>query len=131
MSVQIENLAAFRRDLKAAKDSSPRELAKGIKAAGVPVVDRAKQLAGAASRTGAHAGGFRAATSGARGNIVNRVRYAGGAEWGSRGKWAGFNRYGARGSRFASRALDEKAEDVGRIILEELKRVIELMGWAR
>lgn len=128
--VTVQGLKEFRRALKASQDANPRELTKALKVAGAPVVSQARSLAGAASRTGAHAGGFSARAAGAKGSIVNRVPYAGGAEWGARGRWSGFNRYGGRGSRFAGRAVDDKADEVQRIITEELREIITAQGWA-
>ena len=57
--------------------------------------------------------------------------YGAGAEYGQRGKWAGFERYGRRGERFATRALETQADEVQRIITEELQELITMNGWPR
>jgi hypothetical protein len=127
--IEIANLRQFRADLKAASAELPRALTTALKAAGAPAVERTEQVV-ARGDTGALAAGFGIRTAGAAASIVNRVPYAAGAEWGFRGKWSGFNKYGPPG-RFAWRALREREDDVARIMTEYLEDVIELHGWAR
>lgn len=127
--VRIENLRSFQSDLKRAEDASTREMTAALKKAGDPIV----QLAGSLSPrgpTGRLRGSYRAQVRGTTGKIESSVPYGGGAEWGARGKFAGFNRYGAPGTRFAGRAVEEKADEVGDIIMEELKEIVTLHGWA-
>lgn len=126
-AIYITNLAQFRRDLKAAEDASPRELTKAIKAAGVPIVAEAKSSVPVVS--GTLAGGFKASARGATGSLVNRVPYAMGAEFGKRGKWSGFNRYGGT-PRFAFPAVEDKADEVVTIIATQMGDIIALHGWA-
>lgn len=125
--VYITNLSAFRRDLKAAEDASPRQLTKAIKAAGVPIVAEASRRVPVV--TGTLAAGFKASARGASGSLTNRVPYAMGAEFGTHGKWSGFNRYGMP-PRFAFPAVEAKADEVVTIISHELEMIVRLNGWA-
>jgi hypothetical protein len=127
-SVVITNLAAFRRDLKAAEDASPRELGKALKAAGGPILSETKGKAPVV--TGTLAGGYKLSVRGTVGSIVNRVPYAMGAEFGTRGKWSGFNRYGGPG-RFAWQAIETKQDEVLTLIVTGMSEIVELYGWAR
>lgn len=127
--VEIENLRAFQRDLRAAADASPRELTAALKKAGDPVVKRAAQLS--PRLTGALAGSYKAQVRGTTGSIQSGVPYGAGAEWGTKGKWSGFTKYGPPGSRFAGLAVDDAAEEIAEIIAKELQDIVELHGWAR
>jgi hypothetical protein len=126
--VYIENIAQFRRDLKAAEDASPRELTAALKGVGTRVILPTTR-AGVPMRTGELAAGYKVSVRGTAGAIVNRVPYAAGAEWGTRGKWSGFNRYGGPG-RFAWHAIDSRQEAILEGIAEGLRSVVELHGWA-
>lgn len=128
-SVKIEGLAEFRRALRSASDASPRELSAALRRAGEPIVARAATLA--PRRSGALAGSYAPRVSGLTAQIASRVPYGPGAEWGTRGKFAGFTRYGAPGSRFAGRALEETSDEVARIVEDELRDIAEIHGWAR
>lgn len=128
-SVSITNLAAFRRDLKAAEDASPRELTKALKAAGAPIL--ADVRGRVPHLTGTLAAGFKASARGSTGLIVNRVPYAAGSEFGRHGKWAGFERYGSAPGRFVGAALEAQGDEVARIIAAEMREIVEIHGWAR
>jgi hypothetical protein len=133
IELRIENLKEFRLALKAADVKLPRELAAALRKAGEPPVERARQLA-PRGPTGRLAGGFKVSTSGAAASIVNKVEYAGGAEWGRFGKWSGFARYpGPEGGvgRFAWRAVLEREEEIADTLYEELADLIGLYGFAR
>jgi hypothetical protein len=125
--ITITNLAAFRRDLKAAVDASPRELGKALKVAGGPILSEAKGKAPVV--TGTLAAGYKVSVRGTTGSVVNAVPYAMGAEFGTRGKWAGFNRYGGPG-RFAWRAVEDKQEEILVLIAEGMREIVALHGWA-
>ena len=134
--LEITNLALFRKALRAAEDATPRELTKAIRAAGAPIVKRAGQVA--ARRSGKLAASYTIRVSGTAGKLYSRVPYGVGAEWGFRGKWAGFRRYKAYGTgasvgrgRFALRAVLEREDETARIITTELREILELHGWAR
>lgn len=127
--VTIENLDAYKADLRAADKALARTVTAGIKKAGVPVVMHTRIRAARASRTGALAKGYKASVRGTTGQIVG-LDYAAGAEYGSRGKWKGFLKYGRPGSRFGGPALEETADDVLRIVYEELEPLAQLNGWA-
>jgi hypothetical protein len=126
--VTITNLAAFRRDLKSAEDASPRELGKALKTAGAPILSEAKGKAPVV--TGTLAGGYKLSVRGTVGSIVNAVPYAMGAEYGSRGKWSGFNKYGPAPGRFAWKAVEDKQEEVLVLIANGMAAIVELHGWA-
>lgn len=126
--VYIENIAVFRRDLKAAEDASPRELTKALKSAGVKVILPTAK-AGVPVDTGMLRAGYKVSVRGTTGAITNRTPYAAGAEWGTRGKWSGFNRYGGVG-RFAWHAIDSRQESILTAIADGLRAIVELHGWA-
>ena len=128
--IVIPNLPEFRRVLQAAENATTSELVKALKVAGEPITARAGSLA-PMGPTGRLKAGYRASVRGTTGRIVSAVPYGAGAEWGSRGKWSGFNRYGARGSRFATKALDEVSDEVERILTEGLHDILTIHGWAR
>ena len=126
--IRIENLATFRADVRRAVGSAPLVLTAALKAAGEPV----KQAASAAAPriSGALASGYGVSVRATTGNIVSSVPYAGGAEWGQRGKWSGFTRYGPPGERFAGRAIAEREEEIVRLLDAGLRDIIDIMGWA-
>lgn len=138
--IVIENLAAFRRDLKAAVDASPRELTTALREAGGPVLDRVKQVAAvgrapADEHPGLLRGSYRIRVRSTSAFLSSTAPYAGGAEWGLRGKWKGFRKYpgaeaGGRG-RFAWRAVLERQDEIAEIMSERLRDLITLHGWAR
>lgn len=131
VTVEMTNLRRFMLSLRQADRSIRSEMYRGIVRAGRPVAQRASELAPV--RTGRLASGYYARARMGSGEVLNRMPYGAGAEWGLHGKWRGFRRYpaaaGERG-RFAWRALVEKQDEVRDIITAEMQRVIELMGWA-
>jgi hypothetical protein len=126
--VRIENLAAFRSALKNSIWLAPRDLTIALKAAGQPVVAQAS--ADSARRTGALAGSYSATVRGVTGEITSGVPYGAGAEWGSHSKWTGFAKYGAPGSRFAGKAIQDKEAEVELILDRGLRNLFEIQGWA-
>lgn len=125
-TVRIENLAAFRADLRRALGQHPRLLTAGLKRGGIPVLNRTR--ARSPRRTGRLTAGYRISVSGTRGQIVSSTPYAGGAEWGRRGKWRGFVRYGFA-PRIAGRALEESTDELERALFDELEAVVTAYGW--
>lgn len=123
--IVVEGLAEFRAAVRASAVKMPVEFAKGLKAAGLPIL--AEIRATAPRRTGALAGSFTTAVRGARADIVSRVAYAGGSEWGVRGRWAGFP---GSPPRFVVPAVESKADEVGLILMNELREIFEIFGWA-
>jgi hypothetical protein len=130
IGIEIENLAQFRKALRFAQDATPRELSKAIRVVGKPIAARAGELA-PKGPTGRLKKSFSVRASGTTGRIVSRVPYGPGAEWGLRGKFSGFTRYGAKGVRFAGRAVEELREPTMRAIAKELDDIIHIHGWAR
>lgn len=126
--VVIVGLTEFRAAIRAASYSAPSALTKALKVAGEPIVKESSQLSPV--RSGRLAGGYKTQVRGSVGNIVNRVPYAAGAEWGQHGKWTGFQKYGARGSRFAGQAVDTKAEETMLAIYASMYEIASIYGWA-
>lgn len=120
----IEGLTQFRAALRAAEGAYPRLLTQALKRAGEPVIGAARSAV--PHRTGALAAGFKTSVRGSRGDIVSSVPYAGGAEWGSRGKWAGFP---GSPPRYVAPALEARVDLMANLILDELKNVVEAYGW--
>lgn len=127
--VVIDGLKELRRDLRRAADATPKEATAAVREAGMPVLRRAQQLA--PRREGTLAGSGRLRTSGTRGFIEFRAPYAGGAEWGRKGKWKGFTRKWGYTPRYGHKALAEKEDEVARIIMRRLEDIVTAHGWFR
>lgn len=125
-TVVVEGLAQFRAAVRAAAIANPRQLTIGLKLAGAPILQAAS--AKMPRRTGLLAGSLSTSVRGARANIISKAPYGGGAEWGQQGKWSGFAKYGAP-PRFVGKALDEKADEVARILDVALRQIITANGW--
>lgn len=123
--VVVKGLAEFRTAVRASAAKMPPTFAAALKTAGLPIL--AQIRATAPRRTGALAGSFTTAIRGSRADIVSRVPYAGGAEWGSHARWLGFP---GSPPRFVVPAVESKIDEAGRIILEELADIIDIQGWA-
>jgi hypothetical protein len=128
--VEVVGLKQFRADLKRAGSEGPRALAKAIKAGGEPVLEATKVKAQRASRTGHLAGSYGIKVRTTTGSITSKADYAAGADWGKRGRWRGFFRYG-QPPRFAGAALTENAERVQDIITKGLDDIVTVYGWAK
>lgn len=125
--VYVQGLTEFRNALKQVSSAAPRELAKGIKVAGEPLKTATAQKV--PRRTGQLAAGYAIQVRATTGSLINKVAYAGGAEWGRRGKWAGFDRYGVA-PRFGGAMLQDRAEEIQDVLTRELEEILTLMGWA-
>lgn len=124
--VVIEGLTGLRRSLREAQGRAPRELTAALKRAGEPIISEASSRM--PRRSGALAGSLTVQVRGTSASIISRVPYGGGAEWGRFGKWAGFARYGSP-PRFVSPALEAKADEVVRLIAEQLEEIVTVEGW--
>jgi hypothetical protein len=124
--IVIEGLTAFRASVRAAAGKYPTEIPRALKAAGVPIVAQASALAPRLS--GALAGGYKVSVRGTTASVVSSVPYSGGAEWGTRGKFSGFNRYGSP-PRFAGRAVEMQEPVIALIVEAELRDIIGAYGW--
>jgi hypothetical protein len=124
-TLYIANYAAFRADLKKAMGST-KEATDAMKAAGVPVLAKAKPYAPKAS--GALAGSGKILAGGNKGRVVFKQVYAPGAEFGAHGRWKGFEKWGAT-PRFGWRALDESADEIFRIVTDGLLPIMTAYGW--
>ena len=124
--IVVVGLKEFRAAVRAADVLAPKAIAAGLKVAGTPILAQAR--ANAPGRVGTS---LSIATSGPKASIVSSLPFQGGSEWGVRGKWAGWvAKYGSP-PRFVYPAVEAKSEEAGLILMEELKQVIEIMGWAR
>lgn len=124
--VVVEGLTEFRSALRSAAARYPTELPRALKAAGVPVVAQAAAIS--PKLTGALSRGYSISVRGTTANVVSSVPYSGGAEWGTRGKWAGFTKYGAV-PRIAGRAVQEQEPTIALIVQTELADIVTAYGW--
>lgn len=124
-TVTIQGINEFRAAVRKAAGAAPKEIPLALKRAGIPII--AQAAANAPHRTGRLAGGYKVAVRGTTASIVSSVPYAGGAEWGQFGKWAGFE--GAP-PRFVWPAVESQEEIVQLIIEHELLEIIGIYGWA-
>lgn len=124
VAIAIEGLTQFRAALRAAQVEYPKLLTLGLKKASLPILARVH--ASVPTVTGRLAGSYKASVRGPRGYIVSSAPYAGGAEWGRFGKWAGF-----RGTppRYVWPAVESLQDRTAMVVLEELRRVVEANGW--
>lgn len=124
-TVTIQGINEFRAAVRKAAGAAPKEIPLALKRAGVPII--AQAAASAPHRTGRLAGGYKVAVKGTTASIVSSVPYAGGAEWGQFGKWAGFE--GAP-PRYVWPAVESQEEAVELIVEHELLEIIGIYGWA-
>lgn len=124
-TVTVEGINEFRAAVRKAAGAAPKEIPLALKRAGVPIV--AQAAANAPHRSGRLAGGYKVAVKGTTASIVSSVPYAGGAEWGQFGKWAGFE--GAP-PRYVWPAVESQEEIVELIVENELRDIIGIYGWA-
>ena len=124
--VVITGLNEFRAAVRVAAGKYPTEITKALKAAGVPIVAQASIMA--PRRSGALAAGYKVSVRGTKASVVSAVPYAGGSEWGTRGKWSGFNQYGPP-PRFAGRAVETQETAIQLIVEYELREIISAYGW--
>lgn len=132
--IQIQGLAEFRRDLKRAGESTKGANAV-MKKAGAVVLARAAGLApkGDASKGDPHPGQLAASgrvlAGGNKGRVVFRQAYAAGAEFGSHGRWKGFEKWG-KTPRYGYRALNETTDEIAKIVEEGFAELVSIYGWA-
>jgi hypothetical protein len=131
--IQIENLAAFRRALREARSSTPRDLTAALKRAGIPLVAELHVIAPVGNFPDPHPGLLRGSygvsVRGVVGSIISRAAYGAGAEWGQHGKWSGFMQYGGPG-RFAAKVIDEREDQIVEDVFQGLTDVVHIYGWA-
>lgn len=124
--VQVEGLKELRRNIKRAIAGTPTEITQAIKEAGVPA--RASVAQETARRSGRLAGGWHVSAAGATGSVTNRIPYAGGAVWGRRGKWRGFQQYG-QPPRFGPPGIERAAPEIQAILSRHLETIVTFYGW--
>ena len=135
MPVEITGLNEFRADLRRSVVERPIEVTKLLRVVGLELSRRTGTKAPRGSRAddkhpGALSESYRPRISGASGRIVSRAPYGGGAEWGTRGKWKGFLKYGGRG-RFAWKTVEESAEWIVQAVQKGLADIATAHGWLR
>lgn len=127
-AVRIEGLTEFRAALRRAQGAYPRKLTVALKKAGVPIIARARSTMPRVS--GLLSGSLKTSVRGSVANVVSSAPYAGGAEWGQRGKWRGWvDKHGAA-PRFVWPAMEALQDETADLILAELKDVVQIYGWA-
>jgi hypothetical protein len=124
--VVIGGLNEFRAALRVAGGRYPSEIPLALKKAGVPILAQAS--ASAPRRSGGLASGYKVSVRGTKASIVSSVPYSGGAEWGTRGKWSGFTKYGTA-PRIAGKAVDSQTATIALILEAELKDILGAYGW--
>ena len=123
--IRVEGLTEFRSAAKAALGRAPRELTAGLKRAGaIPIKEAASRVP---QRTGALAASFKAQVRGTTGDITSGVPYGAGAEWGSHGRWLGFD---GSPPRYVWPAVESRAREIEDAVLDELREVVTILGWA-
>lgn len=131
--IQIQGLAEFRRDLRRAGENT-KNVTGVMKRAGAPVLAKARAYApkGEEAKGDKHpgqlAGSGKILAGGNKGRIVFRQDYAAGAEFGSHGRWQGFDHWGAT-PRYGYRALNESADEVVKVLAAGLQDVVSMYGW--
>jgi hypothetical protein len=133
-NVVIVNLNEFRAAIKASQVGMPLALPAALKTGGAPILAQLSTTVPTGTASWDHHPGLLRSSYGTSvrlttASITSKAPYAGGAEWGTRGKWSGFGKYGGP-PRFASKAVEDKAEEVAGIIYEELSRLTSILGWA-
>lgn len=131
--IQIQGLAEFRRDLRRAGEST-KSVTAVMKRAGVPVLAKAQAYApkGEEAKGDKHAGELAGSgkilAGGNKGRVVFSPVYAPGAEFGTHGRWKGFDKWG-QPPRFGYRALNESVDEVAQIIADGLEEAVTAFGW--
>lgn len=130
--VKVVGLNEFRSALRAAIGKSPVELRKALHKAGEPVIAESRRRIPIGPGRGGHLrDSLVTRVQLTRGRITSKQPYAGGAEWGRFGKWAGWTRrYGSQ-PRFVWPSLERKGEEVRDIIALELSEILRAFGWFR
>lgn len=129
---QLEGLTELRAALKEAGPKLTRELSLELRQAAKEVQDEARDKAPV--RSGNLRKGYKAYAKGSKRRVEfgvrNRKPYAAGAEFGQRGKWKGFQKYGPRGNRILFASYDEaKAMQIADDVFDRLARVANARGW--
>jgi hypothetical protein len=131
--IQIQGLAEFRRDLRRAGEGT-KDATAVMKKAGQVVLAKAVGYApkGDSGRgdkhPGALAGSGKILAAGSKGRVVFRQAYAAGAEFGSHGRWQGFDRWG-QPPRYGYRALNETTDQIAQIVADGMAEVVSVYGW--
>lgn len=121
--IEAEGLKELRRDLRKVEQASPRAVSAAVRAAGQAPLRRVRELTPKVK--GTLAGGWRLSAAGPVGALTNRVPYAGGAVWGQRGRWKGFDRYGPP-PRFAGPAIEQTAGQIEAELTKQLAPLLSL-----
>jgi hypothetical protein len=125
--VRIVGLNQLRADLRRAVGAYPKQLTVALKRAGVPIVRKASNAV--PRRSGRLAASIKPSVRGTTGPIVSPVPYAGGAEWGARGKWAGWVRAHGSPPRFVWPAVEDSVDEMEKALADELDEIFRAYGW--
>ena len=123
-TVTVTGINEFRAAVRKAAGAAPREIPLALKRAGVPILAQAAAIV--PHRSGRLAAGYRVAVKGTTASVVSSVPYAGGAEWGSHGRWLGFP--GAP-PRYVWPAVEAQEATVEALVEHELLEIITAYGW--
>lgn len=115
VAVRVENMAAFRRDVRAMDKEMSRELTRELKAAGEVVLPAARALA--PRRTGRLAASLRSAAAGNKVSIRSRLPYANAVHWGTGARRGKPGPHNITPKKFVVRAVDANQD-----------RIVEAMG---
>lgn len=125
----VHGLAEFRAAARAAIGKAPRALTGALRKAGQPILRRARS--DVPHQTGLLSSSLKVSVRSTTGSIVSAAPYAGGAEWGRHGKWAGWVSKHGGPPRFVWPAVESEQDEVIDILDAELKEVITILGWAK
>jgi hypothetical protein len=131
--IQIQGLAEFRRDLRRAGEGT-KDATAVMKKAGQVVLAKAVGYAPRGTtesgdkHPGALAGSGKILAAGTKGRVVFRQAYAAGAEFGSHGRWQGFDKWGAT-PRYGYRALNETTDQIAQIVADGMADIMSVFGW--
>lgn len=126
LKVKLENGEAFSRALA----ESERELEDELDAAMYEVATDVRDYAArkAPTRSGTLSAGYNVSGSDGKYHVDNPVPYAEGAEFGTKGKWKGFARYGRRAKRFLF-AAKSVVLDASSRAMRRFQEVLERNGF--
>lgn len=126
-TIRVKGLKELQVALKGFDAGLPRSLTKALKQAAEGVAQQARSEA--PRRTGRLAAGYKASAAGLKAQVVNRVPYAAGAEYGRFKRWSGFAKYGGFGERFATKAFQDRREEIAQTVEQELLDLARRAGW--
>lgn len=125
-AVEVQGLRALRVSLRAVDRAALREVQKVSKAAAQIVAEEART--NAPRRTGNLAASLRGTTQGNAGIVRSPLPYAKVHEWGGTIRPRGVP-ITIKRSAYVDRALDAKADQVGKALMDGFDRIARANGW--